>query len=146
MIHNISYRVFIQATENKKKVEEALNTIFSLASPEIEETEGYYNNPVTILSQKITKKREIKEFIKKLLEMDKEDIIEISHDFQRKIDDNGNFFLRFDKQEAFLGNWKVVEHGDAIHVKIKIAAYPAKKEVAIKIAREIMEIEDKTIN
>ncbi|MCE7698869.1 MAG: hypothetical protein K8E24_008615 [Methanobacterium paludis] len=49
----------------------------------------------------------------------------------------GNLFLRFDKQRAHLGDLNVVEHGDSIHVKIKIAAYPAKKEVALKIAREI---------
>jgi RNA binding exosome subunit len=140
MIHNISYRVFIQGTENQEKVEEALKTIFPLAAPEIEHTEGYYQNPVTILSQKITKKREIKEFIQKLQEMDKKDIIKDGNDFQRKMDDNGNFFLRFDKQEALKGNWKVVEHGDSIHVRIKIAAYPAKKEVAIGIAHQIFEM------
>jgi RNA binding exosome subunit len=140
MIHNISYRVFIQATENEEKVQESLKNIFPGAKPEIEHTEGYYNNPVTILSQKITKKREIKEFIQKFQAMDNEDIIKISHDFERKMDDKGNFFLRFDKQEALNGNWKVVEHGDSIHVRIKIAAYPAKKDVAIKIAHEIFGI------
>ncbi|PKL67911.1 MAG: exosome protein [Methanobacteriales archaeon HGW-Methanobacteriales-1] len=139
MIHNISYRVFIQGTERPEKVEESLKTIFPMAEPEIEHTEGYYLNPVTILSQKITKKREIKEFIQKLREMNKDDIIKISHDFEKKMDDNGNFFLRFDKQEALKGNWKVVEHGDSIHVRIKIAAYPAKKDVAIRIAHQIFE-------
>ena len=141
MIHNISYRVFIQATEIEEKVEESLETIFSHAKPEIERTEGYYNNPVTILSQKITKKREIKEFIQKLQEMKTDDKLKISHDFEKKMDDKGNFFLRFDKQEALNGHWKVVEHGDSIHVRIKIAAYPAKKDVAIKIAHEILGID-----
>ncbi|MDP2836086.1 MAG: RNA-binding protein [Methanobacteriaceae archaeon] len=139
MIHNISYRVFIQGTERPEKVEESLKTIFPMAEPEIEQTEGYYLNPVTILSQKITKKREIKEFIQKLREMNKEDIIKISYDFEKKMDDNGNFFLRFDKQEALKGNWKVVGHGDSIHVRIKIAAYPAKKDVAIRITHQIFE-------
>ena len=141
MIHNISYRVFIQATEIEEKVEESLETIFAHAKPEIERTEGYYNNPVTILSQKITKKREIKEFIQKLQEMETDDKLKISHDFEKKMDDKGNFFLRFDKQEALNGHWKVVEHGDSIHVRIKIAAYPAKKDVAIKIAHEILGID-----
>ncbi len=55
------------------------------------------------------------------------------------MDDSGNLFLRFDKQRAFLGDLKVVDHGDSIHLKIKIAAYPAKKKVAIKIARKLFQ-------
>jgi RNA binding exosome subunit len=54
-----------------------------------------------------------------------------------KMDDYGNLYLRFDKQRAYLGDLKVVEHGDSIHVKIKIAAYPAKKKVAIEIAKKL---------
>jgi RNA-binding protein len=137
MIHNISYRVFVYGTENEDKVGESLRTIFLEASPQREVTEGYYNNPVTILSQKFSKKREISDFIKKLNEMDDNEKTNVLNELDRKMDDKGNLFLRFHKQEAFKGNWKVVEHGDSIHIKIKIAAYPAKKEGAIKIAREI---------
>jgi hypothetical protein len=54
------------------------------------------------------------------------------------MDDKGNFFLRFDKQKAYLNELKVVEHGDSIHVKIKIAAYPAKKEPAMKLVRKLL--------
>jgi hypothetical protein len=53
------------------------------------------------------------------------------------MDDKGNLFLRFDKQRAYLDELEIVEHGDSIHVKIKIAAYPARKEVAMKLARQI---------
>ena len=63
----------------------------------------------------------------------------IINQLEDKMDDYGNLFLRFDKQRAFLGDLKVVEHGDSIHLKIKIAAYPAKKKVALKIARKILE-------
>ena len=142
MIHNISYRVFVQGTESEEKVREALETLFTNASPEIEETEGYYHNPVTILRQKIDKKREIKEFVQKLQEMGEEELEKISKDMDRKMDDKGNLFLRFNKQEAFQGNWKVVEHGDSIHVRIKIAAYPAKKQVALKIAQKLFNTSD----
>ena len=55
------------------------------------------------------------------------------------MDDSGNLFLRFDKQRAYQGDLKVVEHGDSIHLKIKIAAYPAKKKVALEIARKLFE-------
>ncbi|SCG85042.1 RNA-binding protein [Methanobacterium congolense] len=140
MIHNISYRAFVYGTENQEKVETGIKTLFPSSSPQSELTEGYYKNSVLILSDKITKKRETRNFVKILNELPVPDKKRISHQLENKIDDNGNLFLRFDKQRAYLGDLKVVEHGDSIHVKIKIAAYPAKKEIALKLAREMFEI------
>jgi hypothetical protein len=140
MIHNISYRAFVYGTENQEKVETGIKTLFPSSSPKSELTEGYYKNSVLILSDKITKKRETRNFVNILNELPVPDKKRISHQLENKIDDNGNLFLRFDKQRAYLGDLKVVEHGDSIHVKIKIAAYPAKKEIALKLAREMFEI------
>ena len=36
-------------------------------------------------------------------------------------------FLDLINREPIVGDLKIIEHGDAVHVKIKIAAYPAKK-------------------
>ena len=140
MIHNISYRAFVYGTENQEKVETGIKTLFPSSSPKSELTEGYYKNSVLILSDKITKKRETRNFVKILNELPVPDKKRISHQLENKIDDNGNLFLRFDKQRAYLGDLKVIEHGDPIHVKIKIAAYPAKKEIALKLAREMFEV------
>jgi RNA binding exosome subunit len=137
MIHNISYRAFVYGTENKEKVLESIKTLFPNSSPQCEATEGYYKNPVLILSNKIDKKREIKDFVEKLTSIKDPAKKRILNQLENKMDDYGNLFLRFDKQRAYLGDLKVVEHGDSIHIKIKIAAYPAKKKVALKIARKL---------
>jgi len=134
MIHNISYRTFIYGTENEEKVKKAVKTLFPKSSPLKEETEGYYKNPVLILHDKIEKNREIKDFIQILKKLPSPNIL---NDLNRKMDDKGNLFLRFDKQKAYQGDLQIVEHGDSIHVKIKMAAYPARKENAIKLAREL---------
>ncbi len=139
MIHNISYRAFVYGTENKEKVLESIKTLFPNSSPQCEATEGYYKNPVLILSNKIDKKKEIKDFVKKLSKMNDPTRKRILHQLENKMDDSGNLFLRFDKQRAYQGDLKVVEHGDSIHLKIKIAAYPAKKKVALEIARKLFE-------
>lgn len=137
MIHNISYRVFVYGTENEEKVKEAVQTLFPNSHPQTDTTEGYFNNPVLILHDKITKKREIKEFVNLINQMDDTSKKQLRSELENKMDEKGNLFLRFDKQRAYLGDLNIIEHGDAIHVKIKIAAYPAKKEKAIEIAREI---------
>ena len=137
MIHNISYRVFVYGTENDEKVKEAVQTLFPNSHPQTDTTEGYFKNPVLILHDKITRKREIKEFVQILEQIDSSSKKQLLNQLENKMDERGNLFLRFDKQRAYLGDLKIIEHGDAIHVKINIAAYPAKKERAIELAKDI---------
>lgn len=139
MIHNISYRTFVYGTENEEKVRKAVKTLFPNSSPQKEYTEGYYKNPVLILHDKIEKKKDVKDFIQTLKDTPPSYIDKILNDLDRKMDDKGNLFLRFDKQRAYLDELEIVEHGDSIHVKIKIAAYPARKEPAMKLARKLWE-------
>jgi len=137
MIHNLSYRVFVYGTESEEKVREAIHNLLSKAHPEKEITEGYSNNQVLILHGKINKKNEIKVLLEKLQNLSPNDKKKIKKELHDRMDSRGNLFLRFDKQRAYLGDLKLVEHGDAIHLKLKIASYPAKKEEAIKVARKI---------
>ena len=137
MIHNISYRVFVYGTENEKKVREAVKNLFPNSHPQKETTEGYFKNPVLILHDKIENKSQIKDFTKKLSNLDPSTKKRVLNELNKKMDEKGNLFLRFDKQRAYLGDFKIIEHGDSVHVKIKIAAYPAKKENAIEVAMKI---------
>ncbi|OEC87421.1 MULTISPECIES: RNA-binding protein [Methanobacterium] len=137
MIHNISYRVFVYGTENEEKVKEAVQTLFPNSHPQTDTIEGYFKNPVLILHDKISKNREIKNFIHILEEIDESSKKQLRSELENKMDERGNLFLRFDKQRAYLGDLKIIKHGDAIHVKINIAAYPAKKEKAMEVARDI---------
>ena len=137
MIHNISYRVFVYGTENEEKVIEAIKTLFPNSHPQKEIIEGYFKNPVLLLHDKIDKNRFIKDFIKILENLDPSTKKRVINELNKKMDEKGNLFLRFDKQRAYQGNFKIIEHGDAVHVKIKIAAYPAKKENAMKEAMKI---------
>jgi RNA binding exosome subunit len=129
--------VFVYGTENEEKVREAIKTLFPNSHPQTDTIEGYFKNPVLILHDKIGKKRETKEFIKILQNLDSSTKKRVLNELNNKMDEKGNLFLRFDKQRAYLGDLKIIEHGDAVHVKIKIAAYPAKKEKAMELAREI---------
>ena len=120
MIHNIRYRVFIYDNEDRDDVLQALLNILPEAEPEIEEAEGLLGENMLILSGTISKKRHTKEFLN-------------YDDLDRKMDEKGNLFLRFSKEKALDEQWEILDGGDSIHLKVKIAAYPAKKEVALKL-------------
>lgn len=138
MIHNITYRTFVYGTEDEEKVIDAISYLFSNPLPEKTITEDHFGNNIVILSDKITKKRLNRDFIEFLNEnLSTEDKEIIKNELSRRMDEKGNLFLRFDKQEALDENLKLTYSGDAIHVRIKIASYPVSKDNAIEVAHKI---------
>jgi RNA binding exosome subunit len=138
MIHNIRFRLFIYENENQDQLILALHNILPTAEFEVEIAEGLLGEPMQILTGRVDKKRDCKDFLNKLLELDNNQLIKLSNDLDRKMDYNGNLFLRFDKYDAIDDVWNIIDKGDAIHLKVKIVAYPAKKEIAMKNFREIL--------
>ncbi len=147
MIHNIKYRLFVYEDENEEELLEGLKIIFPDEIPEREEAEGIFGeaDEIIIYSGIVSKKRHTKEFLNNLFEnLTDEDINKLYDDLDRKTDDQCNLFLRLSKEAILDEKWQVVDGGDSIHLKIKIAAFPAKKEIALKNMREF--IENKTNN
>lgn len=139
MIHNIRYSIFVYEDENEEELIEALKNILPTAKIEREIAEGMMEDKIIILSGKIDKKKETKEFLKNLLSMDNDFLEKLSIDLSRKTDKNGNLFLRFSKDSACNEKWDICDTGDSIHLKVKIAAYPAKKEIAINLLNEVLD-------
>ncbi|RAP49732.1 MAG: exosome protein [Methanosphaera sp. SHI613] len=140
MIHNISYRTFVYSTEDEENVTKSISYLFSQPSPVKTITEDHFGNRITILSEKISKKRFTKDIIKFLNEnLSEEDKCIIKDELSRRMDDKGNLFLRFDKQEAYDETLKLTYTGDAIHMRIKIASYPVSKENALAVAKDMFD-------
>jgi len=136
MIHNIRYRLFVYNHESENDLREGLKNILPTAKIEREIAEGVTGDKIIILTGEINKKRETKEFMNKLLEMNESKITDLINDFEKKVDDHGNLFLRLSKKEACEDIFQICEGGDSIHLKVKVAAYPAKKTVAIELLEE----------
>ena len=130
MIHNIKFRAFVYENESVDEISQAILNIL----PEAEEAEGLLEDKIIILSGVVSKKRYTKTFFNTLIEWT--DLDKLNDDLERKIDEKGNWFLRFDKQDALDEIWTILDKGDAIHLKVKIAAYPAKKQIAVDKVRE----------
>ena len=138
MIHNITYRTFVYGTEDEEKVMTAVSYLFSNSLPDKSINEDHFGNKIIVLTDKLTKKRTNKEFISFLNDnLSNEDKEIIKEELNRRIDEKGNLFLRFDKQLAYDEKLKLTYSGAAIHVRIKIASYPVSKENAVKVAKKI---------
>ncbi|MEM2900542.1 MAG: RNA-binding domain-containing protein, partial [Thermoplasmata archaeon] len=93
---------------------------------------GFYGNPIIILEGKIEKDKQMKSFWEKLEDVRPGIIKSIVKTLDSRIDNEGTFFVRFDKQRAYLGEYKLAEGQDVIETRWRVAAYPSKREVASK--------------
>ena len=137
MIHNIKFRAFVYENESIDEITQSILNILPEADIEAEEAEGLLEDKIIILSGVLSKKRYTKTFFKTLL--DSVDLEKLNDDLELKIDEKGNWFLRFDKDDALDEKWTILDKGDAIHLKVKIAAFPAKKQIAVDKVREAIE-------
>ena len=134
MIHNIKFRAFVYENESVDEISQAILNILPEAEIEAEEAEGILEDKIIILSGTVSKKRYTKTFFNTLLEWT--DLEKLNDDLERKTDEKGNWFLRFDKNDALDEKWTILDLGDSIHLKVKIAAYPAKNDIAVSKVRE----------
>ena len=134
MIHNIKFRVFVYENEDVEELSQAVLNILPESEIEAEEAEGLTEDKIIILTGVVSKKRYTKAFFNLLKES--VDLNKLNDDLEHKMDEKGNWFLRFDKEDAIDEKLTIIDSGDSIHLKIKIAAYPAKKEIAVNKIRE----------
>lgn len=134
------FSAIAHATEDIARVEQAVRFLIGVMSlGEVRLTrqylKGHHGNVITTISARLPGKGLSPEAIKllsqKLPESDRQFL---SGDMSRCVDEERNLYLRFDKQEAFLGIVKLCQ-GDPIRVKLKFAsAYDA--EGIVKFCRE----------
>ena len=128
------------ATEDEQKVLRALRV---LLPEEVEvrrgKLKGHHGNPIFTFTASIKQRRLVRELLARAAtklragELDK-----LSRVAPKRVDETCHLYLRFDKQLAYAGELALTESGDAIHVELKVTAYPAKREVATRLVREFI--------
>ena len=133
--HYIDLRTFCYATEDEKRVEDALRA-FLPEEFELDRMEntGHHGDRIVVLSARVETADEMRYILDRLAELD--DIDRILAEIDERVDDNCSFFLRLDKQAAFKNT---IALGKGITLRAKVEAYPAKHDAAVENAREAIE-------
>ncbi|HJJ23469.1 MAG TPA: exosome protein [Nitrosopumilus sp.] len=139
MIDNleVTIDVIIHATEDISRVFQAFEVLdLKEENFTINETTGYFDNPIIILNAKIVKK-EAQNFMKKLLELlSIEQINELIEGIEERTIDS-RFHMRLGKQELIKGNL-AFEEKDTIKIKIHTPIY--NKKDTVKTFTDIFQI------
>ncbi len=131
----VSIRVFAHATEDRENVLQAVrNTVpEELAELAVFKTTvltGHHGNPILLVEAEVEERQKLFGVLEKignnLTSLDKESL---SRDLKLHLD-KGNLYLRFDKQQAFLGKLRFASD-DPIHFKIHFRNRTVDEIVAI---------------
>lgn len=128
------------ATEDEKKVLKALRVLL----PEEAEVskgklKGHYGNPIFTFTASIKQRKLVRElWVRMTTKLSDDELDKLSRVLPERMDEKCNLHLRFDKQLAYEGELAFTDGGDAIHVRLKVAAYPAKREVATRLVQELI--------
>jgi RNA-binding protein len=134
-LHYVDLRAFCYATEDEKRVEQALRT-FLPEEFEIErvESEGHYGDRILVLSARVENADDVRHVLSRLADLKSLD--DLLAELDDRVTENTELFLRLDKQAAFA---EEIRLGDGITFRAKVEAYPAKKEQAVENAQEVLE-------
>ncbi|ELY66203.1 RNA-binding protein [Natronococcus jeotgali] len=134
-LHYVDLRAFCYATEDEKRVEQALRT-FLPEEFEIDraESEGHYGDRILVLSARVENADDVRHVLSRLADL--ENLDGLLGELDDRVTDNTELFLRLDKQAAF---GEEVRLGEGITFRAKVEAYPAKKDKAVENAEEVLE-------
>jgi len=141
---SLEIRVLAHATENPEKVYRALENVAGWeALEEVEvkrqKLEGHYGNPIILYAWKTGKKSLIRKVLlglfPRIMEPDRRLLLA---GLEERIDEEGNFYLRLDKQEAYLGRIKLGE-ADPIRLKVKLAIPARQRKKLLKAFESLLE-------
>ena len=136
---NAVVSTFAHATEAEERVLDA----FGILLPEEIEVrrsrlKGHHGNPIVSLKARIGRKETRELWQRILAKLRGGELEKIAMVSPSRIDETCHLNLRFDKQLAYAGELALSEGGDVIHLRLKVAAYPAKREVAVDLVEKFL--------
>ena len=132
----IEARTYRHATEDEGRVERALDFAVPGEAPAREVFQGHFGNELVRLTRRLEENPSIRAAWERwtaagLLEA-------LATEADARVDEEGILHFRLDKQAAFEERWSLATDSDTIDVRVKLVAYPAKPELARRVAKSIL--------
>lgn len=146
LANTISLRVFCLPEDDKEGIEAAFMTLLGYDKDEINKeniqystrnTKGFNDKTIILIEATLSKDRHCNKFLERLSGELSDDDKELLMSQTKRLDEHLDFFIRLDKKLFLKNEWKITDFGDCFHIKINIAAFPRRKDIAHKIVRDI---------
>ncbi|MFW6383646.1 MAG: RNA-binding domain-containing protein [Nanoarchaeota archaeon] len=145
--HNVRIEVF--GYDDKEEVKNTLKSILSESAKKAIEggkltiqeepmkAKRAEETDITIFRLYLEKKGHVKEFVEKLFYELKDE--NIKEKLCKRIDEECKCYIRLDRTRLLNGQYKLTFAGDCFHIKIALAAYPAKRNKGEKLVCDFVE-------
>jgi hypothetical protein len=130
--------VHAHATEDEQRVLDALKVLLP-EDIEIQRSklEGHHGNQIIVFEARVDRKALLRELLGRIMaKLRAGELENIRRSLPTRFDESCHFYLRFDKQLAYRGELALTDGGDAIRLKLKTTAFPAKRKVAIGLVEK----------
>jgi RNA binding exosome subunit len=123
------------ATEVLDRVEQAMVNVLGEVGLDVERTTGHHGNEILVVEAHSADAKVVKRLFDGISPSDRQTLLGT---VESRLDESCNLFLRIDKQSAFGGRTVLAASEDAIAIRLKVNAYPAKREIAMEKAAEFL--------
>jgi len=145
LAHNINITVFCKPEEDVGLITEKLLFLVPLdlkkEKIELKRTNatGFNEKKITILEVYLEKESHTNLFLSNLAKnLTDEQTLLIKKQADSRLDSELHFFLRFDKSKLINeGRLWLTDRGECFHTRIKVAAFPHKRDAALKVIDKI---------
>ena len=143
--HLLKLTVFFYENENSESILQAFLGFFPFSLEDnkvfLNKTQatGFNEKKIGIFEITLTKSNLINKFLENLLDkLDENQKNIIVMQTESRLDKNMDFFIRFDK-ESWMNDKKLLltDSGKCFHLKISIAAFPKKREIALNVVKDL---------
>lgn len=132
--------VHAHATEDEQRVLDLLKEILP-ASVEVRKskTKGHHGNPILVFEGRSSQKKVIKDLWQQFLSnLRSGELDRLRLSAPERVDESCFFYMRFDKQVANGGELVLTDSGDAIHVRLKVVTFPARRELVLELVENFL--------
>jgi RNA-binding protein len=138
--HWIRLRATAHPTEDLAKVEAAVRNAAGVPDLAVkaEPMETHHGGTVHVVEGVLDKSRAVRDALGRVLALPgvRDDLLAT---LEARTDDDGVFYLRVDKQEAFAGRLQLTRGEDAVQLRLKMEHYPATREAALASLKSMLE-------
>ena len=138
VFHWVKVKAVCYATEDEDLIHDVMMELIGTDDDEcfdVDISEGLHGNPITVIDANLTHNKEYERLFRNIGE---ETLRTVLEEIEQRVDDDCVMYMRLDKQKAVGGVYELSHSGDVISITAKIVSHPAKKEVAVKNAKEFL--------
>ncbi|MAG91100.1 hypothetical protein CMO83_00320 [Candidatus Woesearchaeota archaeon] len=144
--HLLKLTVFSHENEDSESILDAFLSFFPFnlednkISMKKTNASGFSETKIEIFEIILTKNNLINQFLDNLLDkLDENQKETILRQVESRLDNNLDLFLRFDK-DSWIKDKKLLltDSGKCFHLKMSVAAFPKKREVALNVIKELL--------